>query len=783
VRTPPQNAAAGTAPGLRAALVLVGLSSTVAQVVLMRELFVAAQGNELSLGLTLAMWLAWTAAGSGLLGRLLRNADPLRTLAWVQAAAAVALPCAVYLARVSPSWWNAAPGEALGPGPILLTAAVTLAIFCPLSGWLFAAGTRAWASAVRRGDSEDCNSMYLLEAAGAALGGILASALLLRSLSSPQIACVVAAVGLMSSARLLLRAGAVRIISFAAIAAACAVALLYGKRIELRSVSSAWRGYRAESTANSPYGSLAVIAGEGNRSVLQNGIVLFTVPDPPTAEEAVHFAMLEHPAPRSALLIGGGMNGSLAEILKYSSVARVDYVELDPALLSLARARFPREWAEIASSHRVHTHEMDGRLYLKSETRKFDAIIVSLPEPQTAQLNRFYTEEFFREAARRLNDGGVLAFQVHGAEEYISPWRAGLLRCLLATMQRVFPDTAVVPGETIHFLGSNSRGALTLDPQLLVQRLRQRGIATSYVSEYYLPFRMAPDRVASLREQIRATPETRINRDFAPIAYHLDVALWSTQFSAGSNAALREIAGISFRTMFIAIIALAFLPALYCARPGPANSWAHSSAGLAVALTGLSLMAVEILLLLGFQAIYGYVFDKLAVIVAAFMTGLALGTWRTMRRRDEGGMQSSLWRLLALQSVMMAAPMLVTWMLFVSSGIGIAWMWAIAHVVIPLAAVLCGVAGGMQFSIAARVWFASGGASGSSGSLYGLDLLGASAGAAVITIYLLPVCGFARTSLLIAAANLGPLLLLTMAIRRGRGISARPSSLRQTPAP
>jgi spermidine synthase len=57
---------------------LAGFTAAVGQIVLMREVIVLFNGNELSLGIVLAAWLMWTAAGSGLTGILTRNrAAPL----------------------------------------------------------------------------------------------------------------------------------------------------------------------------------------------------------------------------------------------------------------------------------------------------------------------------------------------------------------------------------------------------------------------------------------------------------------------------------------------------------------------------------------------------------------------------------------------------------------------------------------------------------------------------------------------------------------------------------
>ena len=52
------------------------------------------------------------------------------------------------------------------------------------------------------------------------------------------------------------------------------------------------------------------------------------------------------------------------------------------------------------------------------------------------------------------------------------------------------------------------------------------------------------------------------------------------------------------------------------------------------------------------------------------------------------------------------------------------------------------------------------GAVSSAGMLYGLDLLGACFGALAITIYILPVFGFAGGAGLMALANAGPVILM-----------------------
>ena len=67
-----------------------------------------------------------------------------------------------------------------------------------------------------------------------------------------------------------------------------------------------WHGFRLVASENSIYGNLAVIAGEASGTIYESGVAVATVPDPAAAEEAVHYALLEHPQPHSLLLIGGG---------------------------------------------------------------------------------------------------------------------------------------------------------------------------------------------------------------------------------------------------------------------------------------------------------------------------------------------------------------------------------------------------------------------------------------------------------------------------------------------
>ncbi|MCL5744794.1 MAG: fused MFS/spermidine synthase, partial [Acidobacteria bacterium] len=449
---------------MRAALVLIGFTAVIAQIVLMRELIVVFYGNEVSLGLMLAVWLLWTAFGSGVLGRLFTTArGSRRVVAGLEALVAAAFPLTIFAVRASRRLFQAVPGEMLGPVPMFLTALVALSLFCALSGWLFAAGSRLYATETGASTAGATGSVYLLEAIGSGAGGLLAGLVLIRYLDAFDIAALVGSLNLLAAAALALPA------RYYAVAGAALVLFPFAAhRLEAISLAQLWHGFQLVETRNSVYGNLAVTRTEDNLTVFENGLAVFHVPDPDAAEEAVHYALLEHPAPRNVLLIGGGVNGSLAQALQHPAIERLDYVELDPAILELARRHFP-----LHADSRVHIHNMDGRLFVKTTPRTFDVIIVNLPDPQTAQLNRFYTLEFFREAARRLKPSGVFSFGLSASENYISPELADFLRCINRTLREVFPDVVMIPGDTVHFFAATRPGILVSDAAGLLARLRK----------------------------------------------------------------------------------------------------------------------------------------------------------------------------------------------------------------------------------------------------------------------------------------------------------------------
>jgi spermidine synthase len=762
-------------------LALLGFSAVVAQITLMRELIVVFNGNEISLGVTLAVWLLWTATGSGVLGRFAaRSKHPVFAIAVLQVAVAVVLPATIAVIRGAGVLFGLAAGEVAGPGLMFAVTAVALSGFCLLSGLMFAAGGRLH-TAIRGSATADATAnVYFYESVGAGAGGLFAGLLFAQQMSPFGIVLVVSLLNLVSAAKI--AAGRTAVARLTVLAGATVLLLVVvppgARLLESRTLNYLWRGIEPGEVAYSAYGNLAVTGGESSQTVFENGVPLFTSPDPEAAEEAVHLALLQHPSPSRVLLIGGGAGGALAEVLKHQTVENVDYVELDPAVLGLADRHAGGDWKAARDDPRAAIYDnTDGRMFVNKTDRTWDVIIVNVPDPRNAGLNRFYTAEFFRAAHRRLSANGVLTFGLSGAENFISEDLSAFLRCVQHTLSSVFDRVVVFPGATVRFFAGGPACELTDDAGTLTGRLGERGVETVYVNEYYLPFRLSPDRLRDIRQAVKPGPDTQVNTDFSPVAYYFNNVLWSTRFHDGYRAAFRAAGRVGF-PLFLAVLSVLLLAAVLvipARRGGPGPD--RAAAGTAVAAMGFTMLGLQVVLLLAFQCVYGYVYQQLALLVAAFMTGLAAGSRLSLRRLGRSSTLQPRSVLLALQLLAGVLPVVFVVVAKTASGIGDPSVTAIvAGALFPVMALLSGGLGGWQFPVAGRLYYS--GATTSSpnpGAVYALDIAGAFAGAVVISVYLIPVFGFLNTSFVLAVVNAAPAILLW---RGGAGRTAQISGCR-----
>ena len=149
-------------------------------------------------------------------------------------------------------------------------------------------------------------------------------------------------------------------------------------------------------------------------------------------EPLVHPPMSLARQKRDVLILGGGEGLAAREVLKYDEVQRVTVVDLDPAMTKLSRNHpVITEINENSMNDlRVNIINKDGFIFLENNRKRYDIIIVDLPDPSSLSLSRLYSREFYNLCKRHLNKYGVIITQA------TSPVYAGkAFTCILKTME------------------------------------------------------------------------------------------------------------------------------------------------------------------------------------------------------------------------------------------------------------------------------------------------------------------------------------------------------------
>lgn len=112
--------------------------------------------------------------------------------------------------------------------------------------------------------------------------------------------------------------------------------------------------------------------------------------------------------PKKVLLLGGGDGLLLRELLKYDEIESIDFIELDEKMLDLAKGRFAKLNRNSLDNPKVKTQVNDGFYYLRNTNDKYDAIFIDFPYPNSYDLARLYSVEFYKYVYKALNPNGFV---------------------------------------------------------------------------------------------------------------------------------------------------------------------------------------------------------------------------------------------------------------------------------------------------------------------------------------------------------------------------------------
>ncbi|WP_118182205.1 polyamine aminopropyltransferase [Paraburkholderia phosphatilytica] len=203
----------------------------------------------------------------------------------------------------------------------------------------------------------------------------------------------------------------------------------------------------------------------------------------------VHPALLAQPAPRAALVLGGGDGGAARQLLKHAGIERIVVAELDSEVVRLTRAHLPGVHGDAFDDPRVELVIGDAADYVahavdapasaapNASAAQFDHVVFDLTPPDSPAAS-LYTPAFYRRLKQLMSHDATIA--LHLGSPYFHPARiAALLRDLGATFATVRALGAFVPlygSLWLMAIASDTLDPASPDATLLAQRAAERGI-------------------------------------------------------------------------------------------------------------------------------------------------------------------------------------------------------------------------------------------------------------------------------------------------------------------
>ena len=733
-------------------------------------------GNELCLGIILTCWLIGIALGAAFGGKISKKRSVTCCSFSIFLIITSLLPfIQISCIRLIRKILLIPPGEFISLLSLIISTFILILPFSFMIGLIFPTGCKLL-EGKESNKAHSIGLVYISEAVGSLLGGVLLTFFMIQSLNHYEIVSILSLLILLMSLLLSSTEKGKK----ALLSRSLSVIFLLGNLYLLFSgyvsqfdnllVRKRWNAYGnhldLSASLNSRYQNVVLAQHNDQYSLFGNGQYIESFPDPYQAAVFAHFVLSQHPHPRTILLIGGGSTGMLHEMLKYP-LQLVHYVELDPALIEATLPFLSGQDKAALDDERVEIFYTDGRHFVKTTRVNYDMIIVNLPDPSTANLNRFYTLEFFKEVQQKLTDGGVLVTGITSSVNYLGKEVGRYASSLYHTLKKVFPFIVVSPGTENTFFAASKPNVISPNSEVLTERFRGRGIKSDYFTPYHFAALMPKDRIALITHALEEKHSGPVNTDSLPITYYYNLVLWEIiSGERGQGTFLKQLS-VNLRWLALPLLCLFFLRLAYVLlRKDRLPHHLKFNGLLAIGTTGFAGMAMEIILLFAYQNIYGHLYYKVGLIVALFMLGLSLGAW-VMNRLIAGRERNWIIRLTILEFtvVLYAASLpfiIAAFSTFSAVFIKLEYLFMVL-------VVGAGWLTGLQFPLVSKILINRDDVGAVAGWVDSFDHLGASCGALLTGTVLVPLLGTQQSCIIIGILNcMSGILLLTYLVQKAR---------------
>jgi len=683
---------------------ILGFSCFIVQLVLIRLFLNMFMGNELVIGTTLALWMLLTATGAWL-GHYFYSALKKSSMTSMLLVATGIFPLAGVVLAFLVKNALFVPGVMVSLQGVLLISTAGLALFCLASGMLFTFLATAYS------EKKDRNSIaliYAIEAAGSLAGGMLFNFVLVYYAGTAFILGSVLVLNMAATALYLYSIKKKVLSGLLLLAIIPVIISCYNTNIQHYIDTNNYPGREVIQLRETPFGQLAVGSHAGQMEILLGGEVLGTDDDVILREEKVHYAMSLHPEPADVLMVYGGLDGALDEVIKYY-IRCIDYVDPDPWAVDAAKAYFGLTLPE-----GLNIYYQDPLRFIREQDQQYDVILFCAPPPSTIGNNRFYTTEFFAHCRGSIREDGILSIQLPPAGNYLDENTRRLYSGIYRSLKTSFEYIRIVPGEHTFFLASGEplQGSI-------IENISTKGILTDYVNLFYINESLLNKRADEIAAVI--DPGARANSRMHPLAAYQSVLRWLHMFRL---------------PIWLVILIPLLAMGVYLLR--------LSSYNLGMFSTGFTASAAEFLALVVFQSFYGFVYQLAGLFIMIFMAGLALGAGFAPFSK-----QPKKKFFITNQVILGVLTLILPLLLVLDDRYGTTMLVAVLTGVFTF---VIAILTGIQFSYATKLREA--GRSLLASSAYGADLVGSAFGLFLVSIFVFPVLGLLNTVLILAGVNL-----------------------------
>lgn len=701
---------------VKLALVVLGFTSILSQLVLIREFLNVFLGNELIIGMILCCWMLLTAAGSRIGHRFLNATGNIRMISRLFLLQGI-LPILTILILFLFENQLFPPGSVKGPAVVFIFCAALLAPCCMVSGILFTT------LAVILSEISGFNSVskaYSFESAGSVIAGVLFSFCLAFLFHTFQLLALLMLFNVLVYILLIHKTIPIGKAYLGPSLFLLLSVIMVTFPIDIWIKSVHFKNQELLYTKDTPYGNVSVTHLNGQYNFYENSNLYFSTGNSKMQEEAVHFALLQHALPENVLIVSGGVSGMSVQSFKYNSVSKIDYLEINPWLIK-AEERYGENMGKSA----VRIISRDARSWIRNSSSIYDAIIVNTPDPSNAQINRYYTLEFFQSVRKALRTGGVFSISLSPSANYMSNDLKMINSIIYQTLKKVFRHVEVIPGERNYFIASQHTVAIDI-----ANRVDQAGIENEYINPYYINDELLKQNCRQIMREISGESKV-LNTDLEPQAYFLQIRYWLGMYN--------EISWLLILLIPVIILLFFILKNISPVTTG-------------VFTAGFTGASAEFLILIIFQVLFGYIYQMLGIIVAFYMIGLTSGAIVHVHTAGKKLVRSYLFVQLLMLILVLLLPAVTLFSVRFNLATG-----RIIQLYLFIITVVIAFVAGLEFNMASKL--EQTGIERIAGSLYAIDLAGAATGTLITSLICFPLLGLLNTCIM-----LGILILISLVI-------------------